>query len=443
MGIRVGDVLNIKTIAFYVLGPAFVTLGIWTLLSGGLLGVLSGLNFLIGGVFLMPATRKTLFNVVRGVGGPDISRLSNAALALVIIGSVVFGTLLMPQSGGLGGPSDDTPITTGDSAATPTPTPTPTAEPTASPTATSRPTATPTASTRTATPRPTATATLAPSGPQTAWTVTVVSVTDGDTMDVQFANGSTETIRLLGVDTPETSVTQVSPDEWEDIPSTTDGRDWLANWGQDASRYAEDRLAGEEIYIETDPEADRRGYYGRLLVYASQSEASSTSFNLRLLKNGYARYYSSSFSQRDVYQAAESDAQNGGVGVWGYTAPSTPQSTSSGGSAAGIEVALIHEDAEGNDHDNLNDEYVTLENVGSEAVNMDGWTMSDSADHTYYFPSGFTLDAGDRVTIYTGSGSDSSSELYWGSDSAVWNNVGDTVYVETLSGETVVEYSYD
>ncbi|MUV87046.1 nuclease [Natronomonas sp. CBA1123] len=447
MDFRVEDVLNIKTIAFYVLGPAFVFLGISAILSGGIFGVLSGLSFLIGGVFLMPPVRNALFTAVQKAGGPAFGSLGTATVALVIVGSLLFGTLLMPQSGGLSGldgPPDDDTVTSGEPAATSTPTPSPTAEPTATPTATSRPTSTPTAApTPTATPRPTATATPTPSGPQTAWTVTVVSVTDGDTMDVRFANGSVETIRLLGVDTPETSVTQVSPDEWEDIPSTTDGRDWLANWGQDASQYAEDRLAGEEIYIETDPEADRRGYYGRLLVYASQSESSSTSFNLRLLENGYARYYSSSFSKRDVYQAAESDAQNGRIGVWDYTAPSTPEPSSGGGSAAGIEVADVHEDADGNDHDNLNGEYVTLENTGGEAVNMGGWTMFDAANHTYYFLSGFTLDAGDEVTIYTGSGSDSSSELYWGRDRAVWNNGGDTVHVETDSGDTVVEYPYD
>ena len=63
----------------------------------------------------------------------------------------------------------------------------------------------------------------------TEWTVTVESVTDGDTMEVRFADGTVETVRLLGVDTPESTVTQVSPDEWESIPDTVEGRDWLAN----------------------------------------------------------------------------------------------------------------------------------------------------------------------------------------------------------------------
>lgn len=31
---------------------------------------------------------------------------------------------------------------------------------------------------------------------------TVVSVTDGDTVDVEYSNDTTDTVRLLGVDTP-------------------------------------------------------------------------------------------------------------------------------------------------------------------------------------------------------------------------------------------------
>ncbi|MGA9399647.1 thermonuclease family protein [Haladaptatus sp.] len=33
--------------------------------------------------------------------------------------------------------------------------------------------------------------------------VTVTDVVDGDTLDIQYSNGSTDTVRLLGVDTPE------------------------------------------------------------------------------------------------------------------------------------------------------------------------------------------------------------------------------------------------
>jgi micrococcal nuclease len=272
--------------------------------------------------------------------------------------------------------------------------------------------------------------------------VTVVKVVDGDTMDVRLPNGSVETVRLLGVDTPETTDVETLPFEWEGVPDTLDGRDWLANWGDDATRYAEDRLAGQEVYIEVDPEADRRGIYGRLLVYVYQSEDAETSFNERLLVNGYARYYDSTFSQQDSFQAAETTARDSNVGVWDYTEPTYTLADTDDGSTGGVVVASIHEDAEGNDHENLNDEYVTFENTGDNAVDLSGWTVSDEADHVYTFPSGFTLEAGDSVTLYTGDGVDSDDELYWGENAAVWNNGGDTVYLEDDSGETVDEYAY-
>jgi micrococcal nuclease len=280
----------------------------------------------------------------------------------------------------------------------------------------------------------------------TGVTVEVVSITDGDTMDVRLPNGSVETVRLLGVDTPETSVTQVTPDEWG-FQDTTESRDWLANWGGEATTYAEDRI-GEEVYIQTDSEADRRGYYGRLLVYVYQSESASTSFNKRLLSDGYARYYSSEFSKQTEFRSTVSDAKQSEEGVWGYTEPTDSgtddsQSSDSGSGEGDLEVVGIHADADGNDHDNLNDEYITFENTGGASLDMGGWTISDSADHTYSVPSGFNLDAGERLTLYTGSGSDSDTELYWGSSSAIWNNSGDTITVETDGEETVIEYEYN
>jgi hypothetical protein len=73
---------------------------------------------------------------------------------------------------------------------------------------------------------------------------------------------------------------------------------------------------------------------------------------------------------------------------------------------------------------------------------MTDWTVSDEADHVYSFPSGFTLEPGDSVTLYTGSGTDTDDELYWGENGAVWNNGGDTVTLKDENGDTVDTYTY-
>jgi len=71
-------------------------------------------------------------------------------------------------------------------------------------------------------------------------TATVVDVVDGDTLDVRFADGSEERVRLLGVDTPEVHA-DTAPGEFEGVPDTEAGRACLADWGERATAFAEDR----------------------------------------------------------------------------------------------------------------------------------------------------------------------------------------------------------
>ncbi|WP_418286085.1 lamin tail domain-containing protein [Halorubrum sp. DTA46] len=106
-------------------------------------------------------------------------------------------------------------------------------------------------------------------------------------------------------------------------------------------------------------------------------------------------------------------------------------------------IAAINADAEGNDWENLNDEYVVFENAGDEPIDLSGWTVEDEAARSYEFPHGFTLDPGATVTLRTGSGTDTDTELYWGSGSPVWNNDGDTVILSNADGERVIEVRYE
>ena len=147
-------------------------------------------------------------------------------------------------------------------------------------------------------------------------TVTVTRVVDGDTMEIRFQNGSTDTIRLLGVDTPEVH-TGVDPAEYDGVPDNDQGRAWLERWGDSASTYAKSELAGERVTIAFDRQSPRRGGYDRLLVYVYLDN--ETHFNKQLLVNGYARLYDSEFGKRYEFIDAEATAQSEGVGLWGYT----------------------------------------------------------------------------------------------------------------------------
>ncbi|WP_367343696.1 PGF-pre-PGF domain-containing protein [Methanomethylovorans sp.] len=83
---------------------------------------------------------------------------------------------------------------------------------------------------------------------------------------------------------------------------------------------------------------------------------------------------------------------------------------------------------------NLKDEWVKIMNSGSFAVDLTGWEIKDEGDlHTYKFPS-FQLGAGEAVTLYTTKGTNTGTELYWGSGGFVWNDDGDTAYLYNSGG---------
>jgi micrococcal nuclease len=289
--------------------------------------------------------------------------------------------------------------------------------------------------------------------PDTAPQVTaeVVEVVDGDTIKVRYENGSRDTVRLLGVDTPEVH-TEVDPDEFG-VPDTEAGRDCLRSWGERASQYAKETLAGETVELGFDPNEGKRGYYGRLLAYVY---VDGESFNYQLVRQGYARMYDSDFVDRARFAAAETEAQTNARGVWGECAtadPTASTTTTDAGDGAGgsdatastttdrLAVSVVA-DAEGNDNENLNGEYVTLRNRGDDPLDLSGWQITDEAGKTYTFPDGTTLAGGATLRVHSGSGTDDGTDYYWNRSGAVWNNGGDTVRISNAEGGLVVSLAY-
>jgi len=128
--------------------------------------------------------------------------------------------------------------------------------------------------------------------------VRVVEVVDGDTIVVAFADGSTDTVRLLGVDTPETK-------------HPTKG---VECFGPEASEYTKHRLTGKVVRLESDVE--RRDVYDRRLAYVYLH---GRRYEDELLRRGYARFLvipPNDAHGRDLL-AAELDARRHRRGLWG------------------------------------------------------------------------------------------------------------------------------
>ena len=125
----------------------------------------------------------------------------------------------------------------------------------------------------------------------------VVRAVDGDTLDVRIG-GRPETVRLLGVDTPETK----HPDK----P--------VQCFGPEASAYTGRRLTGRAVRLELDVE--KRDRYGRLLAYVLLD---GERFDDELLRLGYGRLLvippNGSHARAEL--AAELDAKRHGRGLWG------------------------------------------------------------------------------------------------------------------------------
>jgi hypothetical protein len=95
------------------------------------------------------------------------------------------------------------------------------------------------------------------------------------------------------------------------------------------------------------------------------------------------------------------------------------------------------------------DDFVVFRNDGEETLDLTGWVVRDrnrfrETDREYQFPDGFTLAPGNTVTLFSGQGTDTSSELYWGRTRTVWASNGNgTVIILDETGQRADRLLYD
>jgi micrococcal nuclease len=140
---------------------------------------------------------------------------------------------------------------------------------------------------------------------------TVVSYSDGDTITVDM-NGSQETIRFIGVDTPETH----------------DPRKKVQCGGPEAAAYTKKTIGRTgKVRLGSDALSSNRDRYDRLLRYVYLPDG--TLMNENLIQNGYGFAYTYfPFSKSALFAKDEAMALSARKGLWSHC---TPQPNDFGG----------------------------------------------------------------------------------------------------------------
>jgi len=128
-----------------------------------------------------------------------------------------------------------------------------------------------------------------------AYETTITRIVDGDTV-VANINGTSEKIRIIGINTPE----------------SVDPRRPVECFGKEASFQAEKLLLNKQVILENYSERDT---HGRVLSYIQLPDG--TDFGLEMIESGYAYSFKSySHDRLAFYNTVEKDARANEVGLW-------------------------------------------------------------------------------------------------------------------------------
>jgi micrococcal nuclease len=127
----------------------------------------------------------------------------------------------------------------------------------------------------------------------------VTKVTDGDTIHIDM-NGTDETVRLIGINTPE----------------TVDPRRAVECFGKEASTRMKEIAGGKIVRLEYDDTQDLRDTYGRLLAYIYLEDGQMV--NRKMVAEGYAYEYTymTPYKYQKEFRELQRLAQASKRGLW-------------------------------------------------------------------------------------------------------------------------------
>jgi endonuclease YncB( thermonuclease family) len=135
----------------------------------------------------------------------------------------------------------------------------------------------------------------------------VLKFDDGDTISVDM-NGQAETIRFIGVDTPEVH----------------DPRKAVQCYGKAASSFTKELLGTNRVRLEADPLNTNRDRYNRLLRYVFLPDGRL--INAEIIKQGYGfAYLGFPFTKSEEFAGYQRQARETNQGLWANCNPTTNQ----------------------------------------------------------------------------------------------------------------------
>jgi endonuclease YncB( thermonuclease family) len=252
----------------------------------------------------------------------------------------------------------------------------------------------------------------------------VTKVLDGDTLLVRLDGASSDTrIRLIGINAPE-----------------------LGDCGADlATARLRQLVDGRRVTLHAANASSHASGRPLRTVRLPRSDGSSLDVNEQLLRDGMGVYFP---LQREItdaarYQIAAEEARAAGRGIW------RSDLCGQGRHHRHPIDIWVKSDADGNDGDNVNGEYVALVNRHTaDAVDLTGWALRDSSLFVYRFPAGSRIAPGERLTVRVGTGTDSATTRYMGRTSPLFDNadlvsgMGDGAYLLDERGNVRGSFTY-
>jgi endonuclease YncB( thermonuclease family) len=244
---------------------------------------------------------------------------------------------------------------------------------------------------------------LVSSGPPPPSSATVTSVYDGDTMTLSTG----DRVRLKWVNTPE-----LKPPE---------------AYAVEAREATKAFVSGKVVDLRYG--ATTRDGYGRLVAGLFVDDKSLAE---HLLELGLGHLFVIPPDETDLrpFIAAQERARKARRGLW-----STPEFQGV------LHITSFHANADGDDRENVNGEYLRVCNISAETVDLAGFRIADISGNSWEFPK-LLLPPGNTVKVFSGMGdlqADPNEQLaiYLGNAGPIWNNKEDRATIYDRFGRAV------